>query len=686
MSRALLRGAACQSCRNEVLRSFIAVSGVPLPRYRYPTRPNLSARSFSVIAPLRSDRSPIPNPADITFSPVAETATAIEAEAEAETEINEEPASHVPWYLQEESPTKEFRPVTGDHIPALPDNSPEMLQTLLEYTYKDIGLDGLKLFDLRGLDTPAALGANVIMIVGTARSVKHLNISADRLCRWARKSYKLSPHADGLLGRNELKIKLRRKAKRARAASHAGTMVDEKDDGITTGWICVNLGTVDKGSEKASLSDAGFEGFGQLDTGTSVVVQIFTEEKRADVDLDGLWQATLDRAERSKLQPTSEDAPVTATSPSSRTAAGSTGSFGGQRRGLHTERTVATENDEGAELDESTKDYLTTEAAAFDAIVQPLMKKLAEFPHEDARIALGTGPEDCESTDFLRVIYDTLPNNATSQESASLRLRLSTIAVSRQHPGYSKDSLVSTFNQVLDDVTEAPTIVSDQLGFDVVAALLTPRLDNSALPESVSFIPKADIELALQVLERLSLRGAQIMNLRVFNSLYTAAAMPSAPSPLGEADEEANEQRQMLTRLSKIIANAQVPFDETEARKLMFVQLICQDYDGFWKLWRQFPLKNAPRTQEDYTQMFRLHADLGEERHVRDCLSAWVPMMRREMIPIILQGPIVTEIMRCILIADPEIQYRSADVNPSYFTHLWHQCQRALEQANEMME
>ncbi|KAJ5256997.1 ATPase synthesis protein 25 [Penicillium angulare] len=685
MSRALLRGATCQSCRNELLRSFLAVSGVPLPRYRYPTRPNLTTRSFSVIAPLRSDRPPITNPADITFSPAVETAP--EAEAEVEIEINEETASHVPWYLQEEAPVKEFRPVTGDHIPTLPENSPEMLQTLLEYTYKDIGLDGLKLFDLRGLDTPAALGANVIMIVGTARSVKHLNVSADRLCRWARKNYKLSPHADGLLGRNELKIKLRRKAKRARAASHAGTMVDEKDDGITTGWICVNLGTVDKGSEKASLSEAGFEGFGQLDIGTSVVVQIFTEEKRADVDLDGLWQATLDRAERSRLQPASDDAPVTATSPSSRPAVGSTGSFGGQRRGLHTERTAATENNEGAELDESTKDYSTSEAAAFETIVQPLIKKLAESPHEDARIALGTGPEDFQSTDFLRVIYDTLPDNATSQESAKLRLRLSTIAVSRQHPGYSKHSLVSTFNQVLDDVTEAPTIVSDELGFDVVAALLTPRLNNSTLPESVPFLLKADIELALQVLERLSLRGAQIMNLRVFNLLYTAAAMPSAPSPsLGEADQEANEQRQMLTRLAKIIANAQVSFDETEARKLMFVQLICQDYDGFWKLWRQFPLKNAPRTQEDYTQMFRLHADLGEERHVRDCLSAWVPMMSREMIPIILQGPIVTEIMRCILIADPEIQYRSADVNPSYFTHLWYQCQRALEQADEMME
>ncbi|KAJ5690639.1 ATPase synthesis protein 25 [Penicillium macrosclerotiorum] len=281
---------------------------MPIPRQAFPLRSRLNHRAFSAAGPLRSDRPPVSQQPDLNLSPAEESS------AVSESNVSANP-SHIPWYLQEETPTDEKRPVTGDHIPKIPENAPQMLPILLEYTYKDLGLDDMKLFDLRGLEIPAALGANVIMIVGTARSGKHLNVAADRLCRWLRSQFKLAPYADGLLGRNELKIKLRRKAKRARAAAHAGRMVDEKDDGITTGWICVNAGVVDKEAPKMDLNEAGFEGFGQLNTGTTVVVQIFTEEKRADLDLDGLWNATLERAEQQRLQYGTEPVP-TAESPS----------------------------------------------------------------------------------------------------------------------------------------------------------------------------------------------------------------------------------------------------------------------------------------------------------------------------------------------------------------------------------
>ncbi|KAJ5611839.1 ATPase synthesis protein 25 [Penicillium herquei] len=660
MSRALIRGAVCQSCRHEVLRSFLAVSGVPMPRYSYSTRLTLSSRAFSAAAPLRSDRPPVSNPPDITLSPVVETAP--------ENEDTEPVASNVPWYLREEAPIRESRPIIGDHIPELPENSPEMLQVLLEYSYKDLGLDDLKLFDLRHLDIPAALGANVIMIVGTARSVKHLNVSADRLCRWLRKTYKLSPHADGLLGRNELKIKLRRKAKRARAASHAGTMIDEKDDGITTGWICVNAGIVDKGSSQTQLSDVGFEGFGQLDLGTSVVVQIFTEEKRADVDLDGLWQGTLDRAERSRLRHESEAASAT-DSPSASFSAGGMSTPGGQRRGFHTGRqTKMDSNQEGTEVEMST-DYL--------------IGKLAALPHSDARIELGAGPEDQDSTLFLKQLYASLPPDAPSKTTNLTKLRLSLIAVSRQHPGYSKELLVNTLNDILSVDDKVP----DELGFDTVAALLTPRLEDTKSQEATQFLPDADVELALQVLERLSVRGVPILTMRLFNMLYDVAALAPEPSISTEKAQRTVEHRQqLLTRLSKIVPAAQVSFDEAEARKLMFNQFRYQDIDGFWRLWRMFPLKNASRTQADYIKMFELHAELGDERRARDCLSTWVPMMSRETTPIILQGPIISAIKNCIMVADPEIRYREEDGSRNYFTALWAQCNRAIEQAEEMME
>jgi hypothetical protein len=145
--------------------------------------------------------------------------------------------------------------------------------------------------------------------------VKHLNVSADRFCRWLRSNYKLRPYADGLLGRNELKLKLRRRARRLKLAQSVGnTLEASKDDGITTGWICVNLGSVEGVGDDAHVTeetatataqaaqdsqsvgdgiesaDYGYIGFGSRSTAPRIVVQMFTEEKRAEMDLEGLWE------------------------------------------------------------------------------------------------------------------------------------------------------------------------------------------------------------------------------------------------------------------------------------------------------------------------------------------------------------------------------------------------------------
>ncbi|RLM00548.1 ATPase synthesis protein 25 mitochondrial [Aspergillus turcosus] len=258
--------------------------------FLYRSTYNVNNRAFSSAPHLRSEDSPSssqplkPDPNDGSGSSHRTVSTAS--------------SQHTPWYLQEETPIDESRQISSrDQIPELPEDPPAILPVLLDYVFKDLGLDELRLLDLRGLQTPPPIGANAIMIIGTARSVKHLNVSADRLCRWLRSTYKLTPYADGLLGRNELKIKLRRKARRARIASRAGTTVDEKDDGITTGWICVNAGVVENSPVEEGASRK-VEGFGNIVGGTRVVVQMFTEEKRAEVDLEGLWLATLERDKR----------------------------------------------------------------------------------------------------------------------------------------------------------------------------------------------------------------------------------------------------------------------------------------------------------------------------------------------------------------------------------------------------
>ncbi|EXJ84629.1 hypothetical protein A1O3_05299 [Capronia epimyces CBS 606.96] len=383
--------ARCTACRVSVLEAFTSlVAGVSIPAARgvtarqrlplssspAPCKPHLvqgqgsgsgslSTRPFSSLAARPQESAQTQAQSSIEFS----TESSASASAQDPSPSLSEPASAdasdpspsasseppsadasapIPWYLQveEPAPPAPVSPLlTLQEIPPLPLDPPAILQPILEHLSVQIGLDNLVLLDLRHLDPPPALGANLIMVIGTARSVKHLNVSADRFCRWVRKEYKLRPYADGLLGRNELKLKLRRKARKLKLAQSVGnTMVaKDADDGITTGWICVNVGAVDQAvlpdqigqgedaavavvdqdlssvevqreaeaeaeaegdeeeadekeeddqeEEYQNPSDSEYVGFGSRPNSPRIVVQMFTEEKRIEMDLEGLWHA-----------------------------------------------------------------------------------------------------------------------------------------------------------------------------------------------------------------------------------------------------------------------------------------------------------------------------------------------------------------------------------------------------------
>ena len=73
------------------------------------------------------------------------------------------------------------------------------------------------------------------------------------------------------------------------------------DDGIRTGWICVTLGRIkahelDTYVPGAQVED--FVGFRETSTGVNVVVQMFTEEKRAEIGIETLWGGILGSKEK----------------------------------------------------------------------------------------------------------------------------------------------------------------------------------------------------------------------------------------------------------------------------------------------------------------------------------------------------------------------------------------------------
>lgn len=323
-----IRATGCAHCRTSLLRAFTSIAGVQWPssqlrprqvegrarttiQYSSSIPPNFSKpvdNGTDSIEPQLDNAAEASDVASqdeiLVFESIEETLitedeailedefSALEGFDQTETTQDES----TPWYLQVNTPSTATPTLSARQtIPSLPPSPPPILAPLLQRISIELGLDDLALLDLRNLDPPPALGSNLLMIVGTARSEKHLHVSADRLCRWLRTEYKLRPDADGLLGRNELKLKLKRKAKRARLVGMPHE--DDADDGVRTGWVCVNVGTVESGVPEVeeAVKDNGYVGFGRKTEGTKIVVQMLVEEKRIELDLERLWRGIAKR-------------------------------------------------------------------------------------------------------------------------------------------------------------------------------------------------------------------------------------------------------------------------------------------------------------------------------------------------------------------------------------------------------
>jgi ribosomal silencing factor RsfS len=292
LPRALSSRFVCNACRSA------RPSSIRVPRRALPC----ASFSTSVRQTDKQDQHAVDPESVESTTPTHET---IETQQDLKVESTDEtvepatsaqPAS-IPWYLKQQSGARPPSQPAAE-IPELPSNPPPILEKLLEYVSVTAGLDDLQLLDLRHLDPPPALGPKLIMIIATARSEKHLHVSADRFARWLRRDHGLKANAAGLLGRNELKIKLRRKAKRMRMLANVGGAVPEGnlDDGIRTGWICCTLSKVEAHPDDTHMPGDDvkeFVGFREVKPGVNIVVQMFTEEKRHETDLETLWGGVL---------------------------------------------------------------------------------------------------------------------------------------------------------------------------------------------------------------------------------------------------------------------------------------------------------------------------------------------------------------------------------------------------------
>lgn len=664
VNRTAISAARCSQCRVSLLTAFASVAGVLL-------RP--------IPAPINTQRLLIPRRA-FQAPPAVRVELLPQEKDSPDEEVfveNEDVPSHVggaseasvPWYLQVEIPQRQISPLSDrQQLPELPPNPPTLLQPILEHISIELGLDELILFDLRKLDPPPALGANLFMIIASARSEKHLHVSADRLCRWLRTTHGLRPFADGLLGRNELKVKLRRKARRAKLLGSVGSSESsERDDGVRTGWVCVNIGTIEESTEDVVVPE-GFVGFGSRGTGARVVVQMLTEEKREQLDLEGLWGGFLRRQERKEAedlrlrQEYQQEKEVGRVPPMnerliSDISSVTTSSYQkfpmtvqAQSRGLHA----------------SARSYARGQG------IQEQLNYLKSLPKEEAIEVLGRGPEDYDSTSFLASFYGSYPL-FPSAEHWECRLDLHCYATKIRHGRYGTENLLNQFKEM----RASGVNISEATSLKIFRTILFSDgpeahdgLDATDADNEIRAVSSNSVARVCYVLEDMSLSGLNIVTEEIFMILLEAVAR--SPESRWKA---------ALQQLSQIILQHRPNITNPQSHlRILQIYANTDDWLEFWRYWSGIARQGQPRSADHYTLMYHSVALTMHQSKCLEVLRTWIPEMQMEDPPVKLEGAVGEAVMECVRVAEPDIENVVARQGngKGEMPRLWAQCLSGL--------
>ena len=641
-----------------------------------------------------------------------------------------------PWYLQVETPKRHLQSL-GDHqiLPELPEDSPPLLEPLLEQVSSELGMDDIALLDLRNLDPPPALGANLVMLLATARSEKHLHVSADRLCRWLRSSYNLKPFADGLLGRNELKLKMRRKARRAKLFSNVGVNEPEpEDDGIRTGWVCVNIGPVKAASPlRSGPIDPPIVGFGGAIGQVRIVIQLLTEKKREEMDLEGLWGALSGRDKDYGEASSATHAPesqadsdrssgvdnytqerVSTLKLNAHGRMGQVRRFHGTSRISLNQEVVyhpprATRNGSKSwgetygdlmgspgllkqeadstlwpNLKMSISDNL--QSAGFHSFLETL--RCLPMKNRDKASLVASLLKEEEVKPGLHPLFLTLlqvhtrfPDNEQWRARFRWLCRVVEVANIKRLGAISPNHLRSleTF-QSLGPERSFSTILYSGLGLtDNV-----PGTSDSLIQEEML---DNDKNIVLAVLETMSYQLPEIMNEETFFYLLKAI-VPSLASratayqnPIASYFKVSNSPEvPILMEISDLMEMFGVSFQH-EHMLAQVLQLYANQglWGTFWDAWNTVARERRARSTTLYEVMYESLANTKHQSACCEALRIWFPEMGNEGPPVVLEGRLLNAIRSCVLIADPDVEHKLKDdhLARGEWTGVWRICEKA---------
>ncbi|KAL1862819.1 ATPase synthesis protein 25 mitochondrial [Diaporthe australafricana] len=643
--RPILRASAasCSACRASKLGSYISPFSSAIsagPQWSSLSSPALRSQATSATALATQTRFFSSNKAvdEADFNSHSAGA-AKENGRRAQQTQDGDGQEEEPWFLQEEPPRHPSLVQHNQPLPKVPDNVPLILHDLVTYAAEDMGLDDLNLLDLRTLDPPAALGPRLIMLFGSARSERHLHVSGSHLMSWLRRKG-IQAHADGLLGRNELKVKMRRKQRKAKLLGTAATPMG-RDDGVTTRWICMNLGTIVSGSQEPIEFETE-TGFGTTQVGTTIVVQMLTESKRKELDLELLWSRILARRGDENLIVDDLEYAEADTHPNEMsifTEGGSPKVFAtpSQRRFFSTSSRRPNQVTDPPTSDSIINNVNTTlDPATFIATkvaeLERLQAQFTGFPYEDALQALEYSNSEQPPT------YTTAWNKAIQylRPEHSWQFRLWLCVVGRQL-GVRRFDL-NHLRELAHEMELLGIICNRDHYIEMLEVVYLEPTDSTVSLSEQS-------KLALDVLNVMYERGEPIVTTDVIVSLIES---------LARTESQSKQASELQAVLEKFLLQADLPYMGEDALMRLLNAYAAQDnWTRFWEVWRMPPRFQQSRSRELYLHLWTTVASTNHQKRCQEAIRWCFHEMLNENPPVNPVTEVKNALEMCLKVADP---------------------------------
>ncbi|KAK0637073.1 hypothetical protein B0T17DRAFT_481659 [Bombardia bombarda] len=665
---ALRAAASCSACRGSALRLFVN----SFTSTRTSTRTSQASAARPLFPSSAARYSTFRATPRLCSGPAIEERIEDDAVTQQDGQQHlaadsESSSSDVPWYLEVEPPRHPTLIQEPPPLPDIPEGAPRLVEPLLKFVSDELGLDELKMLDLRELDPPPALGPELLMLLGTARSERHLHVSADRLVRWLR-GRGISCKADGLLGRNELKIRLRRKARKAKLLGNAG-VARGGDDGITTGWICVNLGTVGWSDQEMELVDdqGRPSGFGVPQSGTTIVVQMMIDSRREELDLEKLWSGILRRSLEKTDKLDSIGAPEKShfisdpNLPKPRRGKSSRGgAVPSDRRFFSTSARQAISTPDHSILAQilgslSLRDNDAIANASYAVahnttsklhLLGQLRQFLENLPASEVGKQL-TPDQDGNPPTFLR-LFNRAIKDLPPSDACEARLWLELNARLHHHADLGDLTTIRTYFKELQ-----------------LAGVRLPRATNLALLRAIYARPGMDDAVvreqsvfAMEVVDAMFLHGQTVLDHDVIVTVIESLVAGGSQAP---------EAQRLLAQFEDMLLHAQ---GDTCPREDLLIRLLdtygaVQNWQRFWAVFQMPPRYLQRRSQLVYLTVYRRFLELNHQLLAMECLRRCMDEMVHEDPSIAVTGPLLRVLKALILVADPMAEHAARSISPN---------------------